>query len=305
MNRQRAWLVATVGLALLGAALTVLDLARWASQPTYALLTGPLQVGDQKVALRASADGAVDVTLGDSVIATNVTRTLANAVNDAPYQQRFAHTIMVVTPAGQRVPVALAIAPLDADGLPRLVPLATDRAIQLPVRPSPLPVPGPTLMLLSLCLGAGSRRRDMTAAPTIILAAGLAMLGSVAGWPLVLRAPLPLLPPVTLALLLVLGVAALFGARAQRFARSSSRAGRWFRGAAVGLGLLGVFIAAYVNLRGFITPIFRPPDATLTPGEWLHNDFVLPSVALLASGLLPAVLGGALYGARLDRRDAT
>ena len=159
-------------------------------------------------------------------------------------------------------------------------------------------VPGPTFMLFGAALWLAAGLRVAPAARfTQVLVLAQAVLGTLVAWPILLYSGLrQSFPAMSVALMVTLLVATAFGPWLQAKVFGHGGAQSTWRGALAGLLTLGVFVLIVVNVNGFIAPVFRPPDAGLSPGDWFMQDFVTPATALLSMGAVPALILGFLYG---------
>ncbi|MEO1574733.1 MAG: hypothetical protein AAFU65_07220 [Pseudomonadota bacterium] len=318
MNRQRALTLCAVALMFAGLLGTVADVARWSSQPRFDVLTGPVQINGTTLRLAQTDSGRAALMLGDEVLASGI-MPVPNAATDAPYHVRFGPLVSLARVAGLRTPAAVVVAPRTSPATAAqiiVLPAAAARMPEQALRDKlaanlataglfdarPWVVAGPLLFLMGAGLLLLARGSAFLSAPTLLLCLALLALGSVVGWPLVLVNPQRLLPVAVLASTIALAVALAAGGRFQRLAGRGSTGRRVMTGGAVGLVLLGVFVAAFVNINGFVAPVFRPPDSALSPAQWFMNDLVKPALGLFGSALVPAWLCGAVYGWRLRAR---
>ncbi|MEM6638460.1 MAG: hypothetical protein AAF610_01020 [Pseudomonadota bacterium] len=292
-----------VALAVLvwGLYATVADVSFWSSEPRYSRVAGPYWVGVCGELERARRDvfrqRYPDIEFGPPT--------------PCGAEGTFSEVMTDITLPGQRAPSAMLltrpgsderdIAPLARDGVtPESDAVDSmagiiDEALDRPQPRSTL-LPGPALVSLALWwlaarLPIASARRS-----GLRLALALLFVGSLAGWPIVLMAPTRLFPAVVLATMIALAVSFAVSARVARDMAMRTRVGAAARGGVFGLGILVVFTAAFVNIHGFITPVFRPPDASLSPGAWLHHDFIRPAISLMFAAMLPSALFGVVYG---------
>lgn len=308
MNRQRALLVAVLAMIATGVFTTVRDVVQFASIPAYQALSGPVDVLGKTLRFVESdaADATqVDVMHGDAVLARDVTRVVSAGATD--YEARYAGRASLVVPKGGDGLYELVIVS-GPDRLQRIALVAPDvvqtdgGALANAADRSPALIPGPAWLALAGCVWLLFSSRRPSAAPTLLLVLSLAIVAIVVAWPMQLAAGLGrTLPPAVLAMGVTLLVALGAGPRVQSRIAPLSRSARWLRGVVVGVLVVGLFTALHVNISGFIAPVFRPPDASLTPLEWVVRDVVQPGMAMFALGLVPGVLAGAVYGHRLGR----
>lgn len=316
MNRQTALSLGAAVLLILGAYLSLAEVVRWTPQPSFELLTGPVQIDGETLSI-VDVDGDVgSLRLGDAPLIEGIERVGATSDNPgwhARYVPLFylARVPTVASPVGiVEIPRPAVLGEHHIRFLPAIrgkdvatIPVGDELNMILALGVIPHARwqrnPGPLLLAAGLALLVAVRRPR--AAATLLLVTTLLGLASVIGWPLIMGDPRRLVPVVALASLLVLLVALAAGPRAERWASMGGVLRRLFCGGAIGAVLLGVFVFAFVNISGFIAPVFRPPDASLTPGEWFANDLLRPAIAMLAAAVVPASLCGAIYGGRLGR----
>ncbi|MFK7885769.1 MAG: hypothetical protein AB8G16_02800 [Gammaproteobacteria bacterium] len=329
MNKRRiAMLVATL-LILGGVLLSIADVLGASVERRATGFDGPVDVQGQTLRLRESREVSgwrVDLLWGDNVVAERLPLTPDPRAPQTNYTQRYAGQLWLYAPKPVSRPWHLMV--IDRTGsepqysryvLDGAAPLETQRVTgdvatmrsdfhgQLLGQPAVggirLPVPPPALVLLGalILLLQPERRRGAVATVALVLAIAAAV--SFVAWPVMLHlGPARSIPPALLALGITALVALGFGARWQAGLASSPSLARALRGMLVALFLLAVFTVSWVQINGFMAPIFRPPGAGLSPGEWFMQDMVAPSLAVGGLGLIPALLAGAVYGVLLRAR---
>ncbi len=307
--------ILAVLLGLVGLVVLYLDVVQEASVGHRVVFDGPHQIGDHTLRLReraAAAGVSVDILFGAAVIAGTAPVPVVADASPDHYTQRYGSRYALLAPATLRGPWHLLELSIGVSGQThRKLELNEDgRYRVLPLGPATsstrLLVPAPTLILLAIALlVARGLRTPFPANPTVLLVLLTAAAGAFLAWPIMLNAGIAqALPAAALGLAATVLVALAGGPRAQRWVGCRTRLQRLVRGALIACLLLGVFVAVTVNVHGFITPVLRPPGQALSPGDWFMQDFIMPTFALTFLGLLPALIGGSLYGLSLNDAPA-
>lgn len=323
MTRRRALGLAALVLVLIGTMLGVSDI-RQASVARRAVdFLGPMDVQGLTLRLhetRQSDGWRIDLQWGEEVVAENLPLVPDVRAPQTDYAERYADQLWLYASRSASLPWQLLV--VDRTGatpvysryvLDAAAPAQTqivrgdlqtmriDYRREVLVSPDGaglrLPLPPPAIALLGVMIWLFSANVRLDAAPTLTLVAGILALASLVAWPVMMHVgPGRSLPPALLALSVTALVALGFGPRWQSALADKNTVAGVLWGVGVGLLLLTVFTLVWVQINGFMAPVFRPPGAGLSPGEWFVQDMVAPSLAVGGLGLLPALLAGGVYG---------
>lgn len=324
MNKRRWTLAIAVILIVVGVLLFATDVIESSVERRAVAFDGPMDVQGQTLMLRETRGISglnVDLVWGQDTIVTGLSVTPDARANLTDYAERYAGALWLYAPNPPSLPWHLVVVDrsdaepqyaryvLNAAAPTQTQPVSGDLAkmredfnLEVLRRPSrkglQLPLPPPALVLAGALLLIWRPGPRVSSAPTLSLVFGMAALSSLVAWPVMMHlGPTRSLPPALLALGTTLLVALGFATRWQSAFAAKATFGRIVRGNVYALILLAVFTVVWVQINGFMAPIFRAPGAGLSPGEWFVRDMVAPSLAVSGLGLIPALVSGTLYGA--------
>lgn len=326
MNKRRWGLAVAVIMIAGGMLLFASDVIEASVERRPARFDGPMDVQGQTLMLRETRQTnglRVDLVWGEDAVVSDLPITPDARAEVSDYAGRYAGQLWLYAANSTSLPWHLVVvdrsgvAPqytryvLNAAAPQEIRRVSGDRAtmredfnLELRRRPNRhrlhFIVPPPALVLIGALILLWRARPQPRATPTLAMMLGMAALASFVAWPVMMHlGPARSLPPALLALCITLLVALAFAARWQAAVGARSLFGRIALGNVCALVLLAAFTVVWVQINGFMAPVFRAPGAGLSPGEWFVRDMVAPSLAVGGLGLIPALVSGTLYGAYL------